>query len=113
MLFRSGFQLVVIHDELETALGQLKVRRGESSARGHNGIKSVQASLKGPGILDQLGSNRFVKIGVGIGRPRSRERDEVSAFVLGQVTRNERDVIEGKWQEVVKSLEIELDTIGT
>lgn len=58
--------LVILHDELEALPGQLKVKNGNSSAKGHNGIKSVQASPQGAGLLDQLGQN-FVRIGVDSG----------------------------------------------
>ena len=100
--------LVVLHDELETAPGQLKPRRGEGSAKGHNGIKSVQASLKGGNELQKLGNN-LVKIGIGIGRPVSREKDDVSAFVLGQVTAKERQGIEGRVGELDMILQQEIE----
>lgn len=93
--------LIVLHDELELEPGKIKIRRGETSAKGHNGIKSVQQTLKGANVMGKLGSgdkSLFVKIAVGIGRPQSRERDDVSAFVLGQVTRTEREGIEGRVQ---------------
>lgn len=85
--------LVVLHDELESSLGTIKLRRGESSPKGHNGIKSVQSSLKSADSLQSLG-DRFIKIGIGIGRPQSREKDDVSAWVLGQLTHAEQGKIE-------------------
>ena len=104
--------LVVLHDELETAPGQLKARPGSGTAKGHNGIKSVQASLKGANEMQGLG-NRFVKIGIGIGRPVSREKDDVSAFVLGQVTAKERQGIEGKVDELDMILRQEMEKMGS
>lgn len=85
--------LVVLHDELEASSGTVKLRRGDSSPKGHNGIKSVQASLKLAGLLSSMG-DRFIKIGIGIGRPLSREKDDVSAWVLGQLTGAEKNKIE-------------------
>lgn len=105
--------LVVLHDELESSPGTLKFRRGpESSAKGHNGIKSVVNSLRGAGVLSTLGE-RFVKIGIGIGRPQSREKDQVSAYVLGQITRAERDGIEGCVGELEGILQHEIARIGS
>lgn len=104
--------LVVLHDELETTPGQLKSRRGDGSAKGHNGIKSVQGSLKGANELQGLG-DRFVKIGIGIGRPVSREKDDVSAFVLGQVTAKERQGIEAKVGELDMILKQEMERVGS
>ncbi|KAJ9603289.1 hypothetical protein H2200_012067 [Cladophialophora chaetospira] len=85
--------LVVLHDELESSSGTIKLRRGESSPKGHNGIKSVQSSLKSAGLLAAMGE-RFIKIGVGIGRPLSREKNDVSAWVLGQLTSAEKTKFE-------------------
>lgn len=84
--------LVVLHDEMEIQPGSIKVRRGNGSAKGHNGIKSVQNSFSGGGLLDALG-DRFVKIAIGIGRPAggSRQSNDVSAYVLGQLTSREKD----------------------
>ncbi|RMZ79009.1 hypothetical protein DV737_g3645, partial [Chaetothyriales sp. CBS 132003] len=105
--------LIVLHDELETAPGVLKVRRGpEGSARGHNGIKSVINTLRGAAVLPELG-DKFIRIGVGIGRPMSRERDDVSAYVLGQVTKGERDGIQARVGEVEKLLQNEITRISS
>ena len=103
--------LVVLHDELDLEAGKLRVRRGNGSARGHNGLKSVQSSFGGGGILEQLG-DRYVKIGVGIGRPPggSKASGDVSAYVLGQLTAREKEVLENAtgelegllWQEMMK-----------
>lgn len=103
--------LVILHDELELDSGKAKVKRGEGSAKGHNGIKSIQQSLQGAGLTEYLGS-RFVKVGVGIGRPVSRDRDEVSGYVLGQLSGGERTKIEGAAEGVVHLLEMEAQRIG-
>jgi PTH1 family peptidyl-tRNA hydrolase len=108
-LANSG--LIILHDELELPLGQLKLKTGTSSAKGHNGIKSVQASLQGAGLLDRLGQN-FVRIGVGIGRPVSRERDDVSQFVLGQMTTGEKEKVEGVVDGLERLLLKEAERIG-
>ena len=107
----SSSGLIILHDELELPLGQLKVKPGNSSAKGHNGIKSVQTSLQGAGLLDRLGQN-FLRIGVGIGRPVSREREDVSQFVLGQMTTSEREKIERAADMLEGLLEKEAVRIG-
>lgn len=99
--------LVVLHDELESSIGTIKLRRGDSSPKGHNGIKSIQGSLKSAAILPSLG-DRFVKIGIGIGRPISREKDDVSAWVLGQLTHPERAKVEAAADSVLAVLESEI-----
>jgi PTH1 family peptidyl-tRNA hydrolase len=90
-------RLVVIYDELERQLGTVTVRTKEgASAKGHNGLKSIMASL---------GGQNFVRMGVGIGRPLSRESDDVARYVLRKMTEDERKKIEGSVDEVVRRLE--------
>ncbi|KAI9700404.1 MAG: aminoacyl-tRNA hydrolase [Candelina mexicana] len=91
---RSDARLVVIHDELEVALGKIKVKRGGSS-RGHNGVRSC---------VEALGGMEFLRIGVGIGRPVGRGKDEVASYVLKKMSQREREGVEGCVDEVVKVL---------
>jgi peptidyl-tRNA hydrolase, PTH1 family len=79
-------RLVVVHDELELAPGQLKVKSGSASAKGHNGLKSVNGLL---------GGTEYTRIGVGIGRPESREPDVVAGYVLRKMSAQERIKVEG------------------
>lgn len=79
-------RLVVVHDELEIALGQVKVRPGTASAKGHNGLKSIGESL---------GGKDYMRIGVGIGRPESRDKRDVADYVLRKMSMVERGRIEG------------------
>lgn len=53
-------ELLVIHDELDLALGTLKFVNGRGSG-GHNGVSSIMESLGG--------SKEFWRLRVGIGRP--------------------------------------------
>lgn len=105
--------LVVLHDELESAPGTLKVRKGDSSAKGHNGLKSIQMSFKGANWMAQLGDKRYIRVGVGIGRPGSRDRGDVSAYVLGQLSAGEKKTIENKGDELLGILEREMQTLAT
>jgi PTH1 family peptidyl-tRNA hydrolase len=89
-------KLVIVHDELEKPLGavNLNVRQG-ASAKGHNGLKSIMASI---------GNTPFVRIGIGIGRPVSRESKDVADYVLRKMTAGEREKIEGSVEEVIAKL---------
>jgi len=53
--------VVILHDDLDLALGTLKVSQGGGAA-GHNGLKSIESSL---------GSKNTVRIRIGIGHPRT------------------------------------------
>jgi len=81
---RARGKLIIVHDELESEWGVVSVRDGKSSARGHNGVKSLQASL---------GGTPFTRICVGIGRPSSREPSVVAKYVLRQMTEREKSTI--------------------
>jgi len=51
--------VIVVHDEMDLPFGQLRLKRG-GSAGGHNGLKS---------IIEALGTEEFVRLRVGVGRP--------------------------------------------
>ncbi|KAJ4302943.1 hypothetical protein N0V90_001834 [Kalmusia sp. IMI 367209] len=78
-------RLVVVHDELESALGKVTVKDGGASAKGHNGLKSCQASL---------GGVKWWRVGVGIGRPESRAPDVVAQYVLRKMNGGEMRAME-------------------
>ncbi|WP_027369644.1 aminoacyl-tRNA hydrolase [Desulfovermiculus halophilus] len=63
-------KVVVIHDELDLALGQARFKYGGGLA-GHNGLRSVAA---------ELGTRDFYRIRLGIGRPEPGR--EVISHVL-------------------------------
>lgn len=89
-------RLVVVHDELESALGKITIRDGGASAKGHNGIKSCQQTL---------GGVKWWRVGVGIGRPESRDPNVVSKYVLGKMTSYQRAQLEKTTIPVYKALE--------
>ncbi len=64
--------LIVIHDELDLEPGVVRVKLGGGLA-GHNGLKS---------IAHLLGTQNFVRIRIGIGRPL--DQSAVVDFVLGR-----------------------------
>ncbi|KAK4196224.1 peptidyl-tRNA hydrolase [Triangularia verruculosa] len=82
--------VVLVHDDLEEELGVVKIRDWARSHRGHNGIKSVNASLK----PDPEG--KWARVSIGIGRPAEREKASVSDYVLSKIPRHARGIIEEK-----------------
>lgn len=90
-------RLVVVHDELESDLGKVTIKDGASSSRGHNGLKSIQAAF--PGNL------KWWRVGVGIGRPQSREANVVSQYVLRKMTDREERMIEKASASVHRALQ--------
>ena len=51
--------LLVVHDEADLELGQVKIKRGGGSA-GHNGLKNIFQHSK---------TDKFLRVRVGVGRP--------------------------------------------
>ena len=81
--------LLVIHDDLDLPLGKIRIRQG-GSAGGHKGAGS---------IITELGSQNFIRIRVGIGRPDKNEgftefsNDEIINYVLSDFTPDEKQAI--------------------
>ncbi|WP_017610619.1 aminoacyl-tRNA hydrolase [Nocardiopsis xinjiangensis] len=71
-------RIVVVHDELDVDYGALKLKEG-GGAGGHNGLKSLTASLPGPGYL---------RVRFGVGRPPGRM--DPAAYVLRDFAGPER-----------------------
>jgi PTH1 family peptidyl-tRNA hydrolase len=70
--------LIVIHDELDIPAGTIRLKRGGGEG-GHNGLRSVTKSL---------GSNDYLRVRVGIGRPPGRM--DPADFVLKDFSATER-----------------------
>jgi len=77
--------LLVVYDELDLPWGTLRIRP-EGSAAGHNGIKSLIASL---------GTMKFARVRMGIDRPgRDRSAGKGKEFVLGRFSRAQKQEVE-------------------
>jgi len=78
--------LLVIHDDLDLPLAKIRLSSGSSSG-GHKGIDS---------IIQELGSQDFIRIRVGIGRPTKSplSEDEIIAYVLSDFSREEKRAID-------------------
>ncbi|KAL2760364.1 hypothetical protein ACRALDRAFT_205669, partial [Sodiomyces alcalophilus JCM 7366] len=74
--------LLLVHDDLEEDLGVVKLRKWTSSHRGHNGVKSVNASLRPA----EFPGAKWARVSIGIGRPAAREKADVSDYVLREMT---------------------------
>ncbi|NMO23423.1 aminoacyl-tRNA hydrolase [Pyxidicoccus fallax] len=77
--------VLVIHDELDLPFGRLQLKAGGGSG-GHNGLKSIVSSL---------GSEAFVRVRFGIGKPEGpNARERVSGYVLSGFDDAERRQLE-------------------
>lgn len=71
--------LLVIQDDLDLPLGKIRVKIN-SSAGGHNGIKS---------IINEINSQNFLRLKIGI----SKNDYNIVDYVLGKFSKEEREVL--------------------
>lgn len=77
-------EILVVHDDADLALGRVRIRP-EGGAGGHNGIRSIMATLA-------TGSFPRVKLGV---RGAAREERDLADYVLDAFEPDEREAVEG------------------
>ncbi len=86
-------RLVVVHDELDLDLGQLRLKLGGGD-NGHNGLRSVRRSL---------GTGDFYRVRVGIGRPPGRQ--DPADFVLSPFPADLRPDVEHHVERAAEAVE--------
>ncbi len=88
--------LIVLYDDIDVPLGKVKFRDSGGHG-GHNGIRS---------IIDCLGSDRFGRIKLGVGRPDAEYQGTVADYVLSTFSKSEQELISGEmYHEAVARLE--------
>jgi PTH1 family peptidyl-tRNA hydrolase len=75
-------RILVLHDEIDLAFGDVRWRLGGGLA-GHNGLRSLKK---------ELGEPDFGRVRIGVGRPNSTDPEIVSAYVLGKWRQPEHEV---------------------
>ena len=80
--FDPSAHLLVLVDDVATDLGRFRLR-GAGSSGGHNGLKSIEGTLR---------RQDYARLRIGIG-PVPPDVDDLADFVLGAFSREERDVI--------------------
>ena len=89
--------LYVIHDDLDIPLGKYKIQKGRGPKE-HRGILSIEQSL---------GKKDFWRVRIGVeNRSSDMAGDE---YVLDNFTAEERAIIDGVIQDVVKDLWVVLN----
>lgn len=78
--------IVVIHDDIDLPLGEIKIQQDRNSA-GHKGVQS---------IIDALGTKDFIRVRIGI-RPEELTLD-TEKFVIQKFTPEEEKIV----QETIK-----------
>lgn len=86
--------LIVIHDELDLNLGQLRLKLGGGD-NGHNGLRSIRKSI---------GTGDYHRIRFGIGRPPGRQ--EPADYVLSDFAASERPELELEIARAADAVEV-------
>jgi PTH1 family peptidyl-tRNA hydrolase len=92
-------RLIVVHDELDVPLGQVRLKLGGGEA-GHNGLRSIS---------QELGSKDYVRLRVGIGRPPKEFLGSVSDFVLQAFPLAEQAAVDGLVQSACSAIRLVLE----
>lgn len=87
--------LVVVYDDMDLPLGKLRIRE-KGSAGGHNGMKS---------IITYTGTENFVRMRVGIGRPEAAGHNTLG-HVLGDFSKDEEPLIKDAVGKVANAIEV-------
>jgi PTH1 family peptidyl-tRNA hydrolase len=74
--------LILIYDDVDLELGQLRVR-DRGNAGGHHGVESV---------IESMGTTEFIRIRLGIGRESMS--GDVSGYVLQQIPSSQRESLD-------------------
>ena len=87
--------VLVVHDDVDLETGRLQARLGGGLA-GHNGLRS---------IAQRLGSQDFLRLRVGVGRPGRGDRRPVADYVLSAFApEDDADAIVGRACDAVELL---------
>jgi len=85
--------LLVVHDDMDTPLGRIKIVRSGGSG-GHNGVDS---------IIETLGTREFPRLKIGIGRPLPQQKPE--HYVLEPFSFEERIILKETLKKAAKASE--------
>jgi PTH1 family peptidyl-tRNA hydrolase len=86
-------QLVVVHDELDLPVAELRVKSGGGLA-GHNGLRS---------IVEHLHTQDFQRVRIGVGKPVSKERG--ADHVLNRFGKRDRAEVDVTVEQAADAVE--------
>jgi len=85
-------RIIVVNDDIDLPVGRIRVRRSGGSG-GHKGLAS---------IIDELGTEDFPRVRVGVGDPGARDPAE---YVLAPFTSDEERVVPGAVVRAAEAVE--------
>jgi PTH1 family peptidyl-tRNA hydrolase len=94
--------VMVLHDELAFPLGRIRIAE-RGSANGHNGVKSISGAL---------GTEEWLRIRIGVGKPALADGREVNAggkdYLLAPMRKQELVVLDEVLDRVRNAVEVVL-----
>ena len=87
-------QLLIVHDDSDIGLGKYKFSFGRSSA-GHKGVQN---------IIDQLKTQKFWRLRIGIRPAREKVRAKADELVLRQITPAYKKKLGETFKEIIKKI---------
>jgi PTH1 family peptidyl-tRNA hydrolase len=97
--------IIIVHDELDLRLGQIKIRQGGAAA-GHHGVES---------IIEKLGTDNFMRVRLGIGNLKTNlaERDgehvNMDHYVVEPFGTGEKNDVKHLIKKAVDAIEVLLE----
>ena len=91
--------LIVIYDDIDLDVGKIRIRK-KGSGGTHNGMRSV---------TQRLGTNDFVRVRVGIGKPENKQ--DLINYVIGHIS-DEDKIILDKGTTIAKDAVIDVLKYG-
>lgn len=95
-------EMLVLHDDLDLPLGAVRFKFGGGNA-GHNGLKSI----------DNLFSNQYTRIRIGIGKPsdnktsdKNANKNAVANFVLEDFSQSEREALQDSFEIIANAIDV-------
>jgi peptidyl-tRNA hydrolase, PTH1 family len=97
----SANSILVVHDELDLPAGVVKLKYGGSGG-GHNGLKSID---------QQLGTNKYWRLRIGIGHPRNSilptiQQQSVADYVLHNASKEDIRLIQKAFEHAFNYLDL-------
>ncbi|OHA89460.1 MAG: hypothetical protein A3C70_03005 [Candidatus Zambryskibacteria bacterium RIFCSPHIGHO2_02_FULL_43_14] len=84
-------KLIVIHDDLDLSLGNMKISYNRSSG-GHKGVESIIRALK---------TKEFIRIRIGIGK-----KNDVEKHILGEFKKSEIETLKKVFKKANEAVQI-------
>lgn len=92
--FDPATDLLVLVDEVALPLGRFRLR-GAGSAGGHNGLRSIEATLR---------RQDYARLRIGVG-PKPVEYDDLADYVLGRFRKEERLLLDERLDPMAEAVE--------